>query len=171
MDAAQARTAYPTPAAAAAPAPAAVATPRAFAAPAAPAATAPTPNPVTQIRGIGSAWEAKLEAQGVKTPDDLLAKAGEPAGRRELATALSADPKTVLEWVNRADLFRIATVSHAQANLLEDAGVDTVKELGARNAANLAAKLKEAAGANAPSAETVAAWVEEAKGLAPKVSH
>ena len=45
--------------------------------------------------------------------------------------------------LNHADLFRVKGVGPQFSELLEAAGVDTVKELRNRNAANLAAKLAE----------------------------
>ncbi len=81
------------------------------------------------------------------------------------------EPRTLLEWVNRADLFRIASVSDAHAHLLESAGVDTIKELATRNAAGLAAKLKEVGGDAAPDEATVSSGVESAKAMPLLVSH
>ena len=165
-----------TAAAASAAAAKAESTASAFAAPIAPAATAAPAaapaghNPVYNIKGVGEAWEGKLEAEGIKTHADLLAAAGAPDARRALAGKLGVEAKTLLEWVNRADLFRIETVTDQMANLLENAGVDTIKELASRNAANLATKLNEG-GSDAPSADTVTAWVNEAKALPPAVSH
>ena len=60
--------------------------------------------------------------------------------------------------------------------LLEEAGVDTVKELRNRNADNLADKMAEVnkekkLTRTVPSAKTVAGWVEQAKGLDPLITH
>ena len=49
----------------------------------------------------------------------------------------------ILTWVNHADLFRVKGIGPQFSELLEAAGVDTVKELRNRNAANLAAKMLE----------------------------
>jgi len=43
----------------------------------------------------------------------------------------------ILEFVNMSDLLRISGVGGEYAELLERAGVDTVKELRTRNAGNL----------------------------------
>ena len=49
----------------------------------------------------------------------------------------------ILKWANMADLMRIAGIGSEYSELLEAAGVDTVKELRNRNAANLAASMAE----------------------------
>ena len=49
----------------------------------------------------------------------------------------------ILKWANMADLMRIKGVGEECSELLEAAGVDTVKELRNRNAANLTAKMEE----------------------------
>lgn len=48
-----------------------------------------------------------------------------------------------MKWANHADLFRIDGIGPQFAELLEEAGVDTVKELRTRNAENLYAKIVE----------------------------
>lgn len=73
-------------------------------------------------------------------------------------------------------MFRVKGIGPQFAELLEAAGVDTVKELRTRNAENLHAKMTEV---NAeknlvnriPSAEQLAEMIEEAKGIEPKVTH
>jgi predicted flap endonuclease-1-like 5' DNA nuclease len=71
---------------------------------------------------------------------------------------------------------RIHGVGEEYADLLEEAGVDTVKELATRNAANLAVAMAEISAKKnltnrVPSAETVDTWISEAKKLKPMVSH
>ena len=49
----------------------------------------------------------------------------------------------ILEWVNRADLYRVKGVAGQYSDLLEQAGVDTAKELAQRNPKNLLQTLLE----------------------------
>ena len=75
-----------------------------------------------------------------------------------------------------ADLFRIKGVAEEYADLLEAAGVDTVKELRNRVPANLHAKMLEVNNEKnlvraMPSVSSVTDWVEQAKTLNPMVSH
>ena len=131
---------------------------------------------IDEIEGIGPAYAEKLSAAGIGDTDTLLEKGGTKAGRAEIASGCDISEKLVLKWVNMADLFRIDGVGGEYAELLECAGVDTVKELAQRNAENLAAKMAEvneekSLTRRVPSASVVEKWVAEAKGLPGKVSH
>ncbi len=93
-----------------------------------------------------------------------------------LAEKTSINEKLILKWVNMCDLFRIKGVAGQFSELLEGAGVDTVKELRNRNAENLAEKMAEVNKAKrlckaSPSAKTVNKWVDQAKKLAPAVTY
>ena len=98
---------------------------------------------VIDIEGIGPAYGEKLVAAGVNTVEQLLEKGASAAGRKALAEETGISEKLVLTWCNHADLMRIKGVGPQFAELLEAAGVDTVKELAHRNAENLAAKMLE----------------------------
>lgn len=131
---------------------------------------------IIEIEGIGEAFAAKLEAAGVATVEALLATAGPAAGRKALAEKTGLPAAQLLEWVNRADLMRVKGIGSEYSDLLETAGVDTVKELATRVAANLHAKMEEVNAAKqlvrrTPSLGEVEAWVAEAKTLAPAVTH
>ena len=98
---------------------------------------------IIDVEGIGPAYAAKLEAAGIKTTDKYLQKCAAPAGRKALAEETGISPKLILTWANHADLFRINGIAGQFAELLEAAGVDTVKELKHRVPANLHPKLIE----------------------------
>lgn len=98
---------------------------------------------VIDIEGVGAAYAEKLAASGIVTTEQLLEKCAAPAGRKALAEETGISEKVVLRWTNHADLFRVKGVGPQFAELLEAAGVDTVKELAHRNAENLAAKIVE----------------------------
>ena len=75
-----------------------------------------------------------------------------------------------------ADLMRISGIGSEFSELLEAAGVDTVKELRNRNAGNLAAKMAEVneqkkLTRTVPSEKTVAGWVDQAKSMDPLITH
>jgi len=127
---------------------------------------------VADIKGIGVERGAKLAELGVGTLGKLLEQGRTKKGRKELAAQLGdlGSPHLVLEWVNRADLFRIKGISSQYSDLLEKAGIDTVKELAQRNAANLHAKLAEINNAKGlvkrlPTLSDVQKWVAQAKDL------
>ena len=98
---------------------------------------------IIDLEGIGAVYAEKLVAAGVVTADDLLEKCAAPKGRKELAEATGITEKLIRKWTNYADMFRIHGVGPQFAELLEAAGVDTVKELAHRVPANLAAKVAE----------------------------
>ena len=75
-----------------------------------------------------------------------------------------------------ADLMRVKGVGEEYSELLEAAGVDTVKELRNRRADNLAAKMAEVNAdkklvRQVPSESQVTKWVEQAKGMDPMITH
>jgi predicted flap endonuclease-1-like 5' DNA nuclease len=130
---------------------------------------------IIEIEGIGEKYAAALEGAGVATVEALLDTAGSASGRQALAEKTGVTPQRVLEWVNRADLMRIKGVGSEYSDLLEAAGVDTVKELATRRPDNLHAKLEEVNTAKSlvrrtPTAAEVEKWVAEAKTLPQKVT-
>lgn len=96
---------------------------------------------IDEIEGIGEAYAEKLRAAGIATTEALLEKGATKKGREAIAEETGISEKLILKWVNHADLFRIKGVAGQFAELLEAAGVDTVKEFRHRVAANLQPKL------------------------------
>ena len=128
------------------------------------------------IEGIGPAYAEKLGGQGLKTTDDLLNAAATPKGRQDLEAATGISGALILGWVNRADLFRVKGIGTQYSDLLEAAGVDSVKELAQRRADNLTAKMAEVNGQKKlvrqlPTEGQVADWIEAAKTLPRAVSY
>lgn len=131
---------------------------------------------VEEIEGIGPQYASKLNEAGVMDTDTLLERGASSNGRSDLAEATGISETLILEWVNHADLFRIDGVGQEYADLLEEAGVDSVPELAQRNPENLAQAMMDADEEkdlvrSVPSAEVVAKWVEQAKGLDRVVTH
>jgi predicted flap endonuclease-1-like 5' DNA nuclease len=131
---------------------------------------------LSDIEGIGPMYAGKLSDAGLKTTDDLLREAGSASGRQSLAGKMDIDASRLLEWVNRADLMRINGIGSEYSDLLEASGVDTVKELATRSAANLHERMTEVNNAKnlvrrPPSSADVEKWVAEAKSLPPMVTY
>jgi len=131
---------------------------------------------ITDIEGIGEAYAVKLRAAGVRTTDALLERGRKPQGRRELAAMTGFSEKTILEWVNRADMFRIRGIGSQYSDLLEAAGVDTVRELAMRKAETLTETLaKVNAEKNKvnklPNLSQVKNWIQIAKSLPKGVEY
>ncbi|MDE6498732.1 MAG: DUF4332 domain-containing protein [Muribaculaceae bacterium] len=131
---------------------------------------------IIDIEGIGPVYAEKLEVAGVKTTDDLLDKADNKKGREKLAEETGISEKLILKWANHADLFRIKGIAGQFAELLEAAGVDTVKELRHRVPANLHAKLVETNEARnlcnrVPAVSEIEKMVAQAKELEPRMTY
>jgi len=124
-----------------------------------------------ELKGMTAGVKQKLNGMGLYDAEAFLAKVKTPKDRQEMAAALNVGDKTVLELANRADLSRIVGVGEVYSDLLENAGVDTVKELAVRVPANLHTTLAEVAGKNnvrVPAMSFVENWVKQAKKL-PKL--
>jgi len=119
---------------------------------------------------------ARLKALGIRTSEKLLEAAKTPKGRKTLAERLGVDEQQVLRWANLTDRMRIKGVREPYAELLKDAGVDTVRELKYRNPGRLADAMAEANGKRKrvrllPSEKRVGRWIEAAKRLEPKIKY
>ena len=131
---------------------------------------------IEEIEGIGPMLAAKLGTVSIKTVEQLLEAGASKSGRKKLSESTGIDESKLLKWVNMADLFRVKGIGQEFSDLLEAAGVDTVKELRTRNAANLHAKLQEVNEQKKltralPGLKTVEGWIEQATTLEPKVTY
>jgi predicted flap endonuclease-1-like 5' DNA nuclease len=125
---------------------------------------------IGKLRGLSSELEEILQRRGIRNSDQLLEAAQTPAGRKELAEAAGVATGVILELANRADLARVQGIGGVFSDLLENAGVDTVKELATRRSDNLYAKLVEInsqqkLAGRAPTRNAVDSWVAQAKEL------
>ena len=123
-----------------------------------------------RVEGIGEIYAQKLSDAGIKTTNALLKHGATPKGRAEIAENSGISETLILEWVNHVDLFRIKGVFEEYADLLEEAGVDTVVELAQRNPDNLYKKLVEVNEQKKlvrqlPGKSQVKNWVVQAKQL------
>jgi len=126
--------------------------------------------------GLPTREATKLRKNGVRTTDALLKVAATKTGRRNLAGKTKLAERDVLGWVNRADLMRVKGIGPEYADLLEVAGVDTVKELRTRNAENLLDAMTELNTRmrlvrRLPTTRMVVGWVGAARELEPVVKY
>lgn len=131
---------------------------------------------IEEIEGIGPAYAEKLAAADIKTTDALLKLCCDAKGRKATAEKTGLSEGQLLKWANMADLMRISGIGSEYSELLEAAGVDTVKELRNRNAENLAAKMAEVNETKnltraLPAGKTVSKWIEQAASLEPLITH
>ena len=62
---------------------------------------------LVRIEGIGETYADKLANARIGTTQALLKRGATRKGREEIARLAGVDSKLLLDWVNRADLFRI----------------------------------------------------------------
>jgi predicted flap endonuclease-1-like 5' DNA nuclease len=132
--------------------------------------------PITDIEGIDGDVAATLKSVGIRSTGRLLETARTVKGRKILAEKTGFDEKQLLCWANVADRMRIKGISKEYAELLQAAGVATVKELRYRSPANLASAMADANKKRKmvrllPSEKVVVRWIEEAKKLPLKISY
>jgi predicted flap endonuclease-1-like 5' DNA nuclease len=131
---------------------------------------------ITDIEGVGEVSAVKLRAAGVRTTEALLERGRTPQGRRELTKMTGFSEKVILEWVNRADMFRVRGIGAQYSDLLEAAGVDTVRELATRKAETLMVSLAKANTEKnkvnkLPGLTKVKGWIQTAKTLRKGVEY
>jgi predicted flap endonuclease-1-like 5' DNA nuclease len=126
-----------------------------------------------EVEGIGPKYAQRLRKAGVRSLHGLLKKGAKPGDRKEIAKTASLSSQQVLEWVNRADLFRVNGVGSEYSDLLEKAGVDTAVELAKRKPVALLSTLAKVNESKKlvrrlPTEKQVNEWVKHAKEL-PRV--
>jgi predicted flap endonuclease-1-like 5' DNA nuclease len=131
---------------------------------------------IDQIEGIGPSFAQRLNMAGILTTDDLLARCASPEGRRQLELVTGFSHLQVLTWTNQADLMRVRGIGSEYGQLLESAGVDTVRELALRNPENLVHVMERVNEEQhltrvVPAIKTVSKWVEQARTMEPVLSH
>lgn len=132
--------------------------------------------PIRKIEGIGPVYADKLAAVGITNTRRLLERCSAAKGRKALAKESGLEEGQLLKWVNMADLMRISGIGEEYSELLEAAGVDTVKELEQRRADKLTAKMVEVNATRQltrqlPSEKQVASWIEQAKSMDAPITH
>lgn len=96
---------------------------------------------LVSIEGIGEKYAERLAQAGIGSTTTLLEQGATRSGRARIARTAGVTGDQVLNWVNRADLFRVDGVAEEYSDLLEASGVDSVPELAQRNAEHLLQKM------------------------------
>ena len=125
---------------------------------------------IIDIEGVGEVYAKKLKGTGIASTQALLEKGATPKGRKTIAEKSGISDALILEWVNHADLYRIRGVGSEYSDLLEETGVDTVRELAQRKPENLFQKMNEVNAKKKlvrrlPTQKQVSNWVDQAKKL------
>jgi predicted flap endonuclease-1-like 5' DNA nuclease len=130
---------------------------------------------ISAIRAIGHRDATRLRKAGVRTTDALLQQAATRKGRAEVSAKTNIATADLLSWAQQADLMRIKGIGSEYADLLGGTGVDTIKVLRRRNAANLMAAMnqvntKRRLVQRLPTVEMIQGWIDTSVDLEPLVS-
>ncbi|HEU5016747.1 MAG TPA: DUF4332 domain-containing protein [Pseudolabrys sp.] len=132
--------------------------------------------PITNIAGVAGEIAATLKSAGIRSTGRLLTEARTVKMRKKLSGKTGLAERQILCWANVADRMRVRGVSKEYAELLQAAGVDTVRELKYRNPGNLAKAMADANKKRKlvrilPSEKVVARWIDDAKKLDLMISY
>jgi hypothetical protein len=132
--------------------------------------------PITNIAGVAGEIAATLKSAGIRSTGRLLTQARTVKMRKKLSGKTGLAERQILCWANVADRMRVRGVSKEYAELLQAAGVDTVRELKYRNPGNLAKAMADANKKRKlvrilPSEKVVARWIDDAKKLDLMISY
>ena len=131
---------------------------------------------IDAIAGLDPKSATRFRKSRVRTTEALLKRAATRRGRKELAASTRLEEKQILIWVNRADLMRVKGIGSEYSDLLESAGVDTIKELRRRNPVSLTKKMMQIKESQKlvqrlPTEGMVTGWVAHASQLEPMITY
>lgn len=131
---------------------------------------------IEAIQDIGVRHRSRLRAAELWSCRALLEAGATKKGRRIVAETVGVSESRVLEWVHKADLMRVNGISTRYSQLLEAAGVESMRKLRKSRPAQLHQSLVEEDKRRRkrlvnrlPPAKEVAAWIEQARTLSPIV--
>lgn len=127
----------------------------------------PLNDSLSTIPGMEPEPQSRLEAEGIYTTHQLLARTATKEERAELAQKIGMTTNMLRTLVDRADLMRLQGIGADVATLLEEAGVNGCKDLQHRNPEHLYATLTKAQQnskivSQPPELEQITQWIAEA---------
>ena len=125
---------------------------------------------ISDLKGLQPEVKTKLEFEGIRNTQQFLERTRTSQQRAELAHNVGTTPVVIKELANRADLMRLTGVGGDFSNMLEEAGVNSCKELQHRVPEKLFIALEaihtdKKIGHRAPALAQVTEWIVEAKKL------
>jgi predicted RecB family nuclease len=134
------------------------------------------PSSISDLDGLGPGFAVQMKKVGIRTTEKLLETAKSLKGRQMLAEKTEIGQVELLRVANLIDRMRIKGVGQDYAELLEAAGVSTIKELRYRNPTRLAEAIAKANVERRlvrvlPSEQTVGRWIDHARKLPVKISY
>ena len=130
---------------------------------------------ISAIRAIDQREATRLRKGRVRTTEALLSEASTRRGRGAISKRTGISTADLLSWAQQADLMRVSGIGSEYADLLAAAGVETIKTLRRRNAANLMTSLEQVNAKKRivqrlPTIEMVRGWIDSAAELEPIVT-
>lgn len=132
---------------------------------------------VQTMEGIGPSTGDLFRGYGVATVGDYLRKLHSPHQREQASKDLNILRKPLDNWASMADFLRVDGVDHQFAELLQAAGLATIKELANSDAAHLANHMdevnqsgKQLIAPTSPSSDQIENWIGQARGMAQVVT-
>lgn len=87
------------------------------------------PFRLKEFRGVNPEYIRKLEAQGIKSAEQMLTAGHTKSQRTTLARETGVPEGAILELVKLSDLARLPGVKGIRARLYYDAGVDSIEKM------------------------------------------
>jgi predicted flap endonuclease-1-like 5' DNA nuclease len=129
--------------------------------------TTPKETPIIDLEGIGVKYGKTLEKAGFLDVESLIGLNRDQI--KELSKKTKISEKLIDKWAEHADLMRIDGIGPEYAEVINEIGVDSVKELAQRNPANTLERIKKLDKEKPdmfrkpPTLKMIEDWIEEAK--------
>ncbi len=129
--------------------------------------TAPKETPIIEIEGIGKKYGTKMETAGILDVESLIGL--DRDGIKKLAEKTKISEKLIDKWAEHADLMRIGGIGPEYAEVINEIGIDSVKEFAQRNPNNTLERImkldkeKPDMFRRPPTLNMIEGWIDEAK--------
>ena len=127
---------------------------------------------IEAIEDIGVRHQARLKAADLRSCRSLLEAGATKRGRKVISETVGVAENRVLEWIHKADMMRVKGISTQYSELLEAAGIDSIRKLRRSRSAQLHKALANANDSHRkplvkrmPSQDQLSDWIRQAKGL------
>ena len=125
------------------------------------------------LRAIGPTHAANLSKHGINSLEGLRNSTRTRRDRQRLAKTLSVTDQTIERWTDLIDLLELEDLDVNYGNLLERAGIFSLRSLGTWEAKELAAFLRDVNAAEQivhrlPGRDQVATWIKDARKRSPR---
>ncbi len=129
--------------------------------------TTPKETPIIDLEGIGVKYGKTLEKAGFLDVESLIGL--DRKAIKNLAKKTKISEKLIDKWAEHADLMRIDGIGPEYAEVINEIGIDSVKELAQRNPNNTLDRIgkldkeKPDVFRKPPTLKMIEDWIEEAK--------